>query len=104
MARVEESAVRRRKLPVLLRIAAGLIIARSSSSVLSRSAPSSSAGEYADPSRLHATRSALGAIADTGSSCSSVSRRTTSSSPPARDPSSSCARTAIRRASSRESS
>ena len=86
------------------RSSAGLIIARSSSSVLSRSAASSSAGEYADPRRLHATRSALGAIAETGSSCSKVSRRTASSSPAGRDPSSSCARTAIRRASSLESS
>ena len=58
-----------------------------------------SAGEYAGPSRLQATRSALGATALTGSSWSSVSRRTAGSRPAAWPPSSSCALTATRRAS-----
>jgi len=81
----------------------GRIIARSSSSDRSARAVSSS-GEYDDPRRLQATRSALGAIAATGSIWSSVSWRATSSSPPGRGQSRSCARTAIRRASERESS
>jgi hypothetical protein len=83
---------------------AGLIIARSSISERSRSASASSSGAYAEPSLLHATRSAFGAIAATGSICSRVSRPTTSSSPSGRALSSSCARTAMRRASARESS
>src|SRR5205814_228092 len=62
-------------------------------------AASSSAGEYADPSRLQATRWTFGAMAAVGSSCSSVSRRTTSSTPVGRSASSSWARTAMRRAS-----
>jgi hypothetical protein len=83
---------------------AGRIIARSSISSRFSSASPSSSGAYAEPSLLHATRSAFGAMAATGSICSRVSPRTTSSSPPGRAPSSSCARTAMRRASARESS
>src|SRR6266496_2103242 len=82
----------------------GRIIARSSSSVRSASAVSNSAGEYDDPRRLQATRSALGAIAAVGSTWSRVSWRTTSSSSVGRGRSKSCARTAMRRASRRESS
>jgi len=64
---------------------------------------SSWAGEYDDPRRLQATRSALGAITAVGSIWSSVSWRTTSSSSVGRGLSKSCARTAMRRASRRES-
>ena len=55
-------------------------------------------GRYAEPRRLQRTRSAFGAIAAVGSICSSVSRWTTSSRSVGRGASSSCARTAIRRA------
>jgi len=48
------------------------IIASSSSSFRSLSAFSSSADEYDDPRRLHATRSAFGAMAAVGSICSRV--------------------------------
>ena len=53
---------------------------------------------YAEPSRLQATRSALGAMAAVGSICSSVNCCTTGSSSVGRGASSSCARTAMRRA------
>ena len=56
------------------------------------------AGWYAEPRRLQATRSALGAIAAVGSICSRVSCCTTASSSVGRGASSSCARTAMRRA------
>jgi hypothetical protein len=56
------------------------------------------AGWYAEPMRLQATRSALGAIAAVGSICSRVSCSTTASSSVGRRASSSCARTAMRRA------
>jgi hypothetical protein len=56
------------------------------------------AGSYAEPRRLQQTMSALGAMAAVGSICSRVSCRTTSSSSVGRGASSSCARTAIRRA------
>jgi hypothetical protein len=86
------------------RSAAGLTIARSSSSSRFSSASFSSSGEYPEPSLLHATRSAFGAMAATGSICRRVSPRTTSSKPAGRALSSRCARTAMRRASARESS
>src|SRR4029077_11516036 len=58
----------------------------------------SCSGRYEDPRRLQATRSAFGATAAVGSTCSSVSRSTTASRFSGRGPSSSCARTAMRRA------
>src|SRR5580704_12559149 len=84
----------------------GLIIPSTSISARPASAESSSAGEYDDPRRLQATRSAFGAIAATGSIWSSVSWRTTSSRPAGvlGGRSRSWARTAMRRASRRESS
>ena len=57
-------------------------------------------GRYDAPIRLQATRSALGAIAAVGSICSMVSRSTMGTSFVGRFASSSCARTAIRRACS----
>ena len=57
-----------------------------------------SAGWYAEPRRLQATRSALGATAAVGSICSRVNCCTTGSSFRGRGASSSCARTAMRRA------
>lgn len=62
------------------------------------------AGWHSCPSRLHSIRSALGATALVWSSWSRDGRRTTSSRSVGRGASSSCARTAIRRASARESS
>ena len=56
------------------------------------------AGWYAEPRRLQATRSALGATAAVGSICSRVNCCTTGSSSVGRGASSSCARTAMRRA------
>jgi hypothetical protein len=56
---------------------------------------------YTDPSRLHATRSALGATAAVGSICSSVSRSTMATRSVERSASNSCARIATRRACAR---
>ena len=56
------------------------------------------AGRYAEPRRLQATRSALGATAAVGSIFNRVSRCTTVSRSVGRGASSSCARTAMRRA------
>ena len=76
--------------------------ARCSNSVRSRSSASCRwAGSYAFPSRLQATRSALGATTAVGSSCRNVSRSTTVLRSRGRLASSSCARIAIRRASVR---
>ena len=55
-------------------------------------------GRYLEPSRLQATRSALGAIVAVGSICNRVSCRTTVSRSVGRCASSSCARIAMRRA------
>ena len=66
----------------------------------SSSASRRSPGSYDDPSRLQSSRSALGATAAIGSCWTSVSRSTTSSRSVGRGASSSCARTAIRRACS----
>ncbi len=60
---------------------AGRSVPRSSISACSSMASRSSCREYAVPSRLHITRSALGAIALVGSSCNRESRRTVSSRP-----------------------
>ena len=66
-----------------------------------RAPPAGPPGGTPAPSRDHATRSALGATALTGSSCSAVRRRTAVSRSGARSAVSSCARTAIRLASCR---
>ena len=69
---------------------AHLVQVRSSSS-----ACVSCSGRYDSPRRVHATRSALGAMAAVGSSCRSVRWLTTSSRSVGRSASRSCARTAI---------
>ncbi len=76
----------------------------SSISRCSSTASHSSCGSNADPSRLHSTSSALGAIALVGSSWSSESCRTVSTRSVGRSLVSSWARTAMRRASVRLSS
>ena len=76
----------------------------SSISRCSSTASHSSWGSNADPSRLHITSSALGAIALVGSSWSSESCRTVSTRSVGRALVSSWARTAMRRASARLSS
>ena len=67
--------------------------------VLLQGACRARAGRYDEPSRLQATRSALGAIAAVGSSWRKVRRSTIGTSSVGRSAVSSCARTAIRRAS-----
>lgn len=70
----------RKEMPANLATLKGRLEADTSSTTLRlSSAAASSSREYADPSRLQATRSALGATAAVGSICSSVRWRTTSS-------------------------
>jgi hypothetical protein len=77
---------------------AGRMRAFSSMSERLPQAVSTWAGEYEEPSRVQATRCALGATAAVGSSCRNVSRRTVSSRSLGLSAARSWARTATRRA------